>query len=125
MVDNDERKAVAALLRAFSDNGLWSEFSDYCNAAGPARLADLIDPVDVIPGETCEIEGDGTPDGEPLPPIVDREALLAVAKELERVPDPLCCECPLLEGYDDTQPVTHWLRRFALRIREACGEQAS
>ena len=125
MVDNNERRAVASLLRAFSRNGLWSEFSDYCNGAGPARLAELIDPGDVVSGETCELAGDGMPEGEPLPPIVDVDSLLAVANELERVPDPLCCECPLLDGYDDTQPVTHWLKRFAHRIREACGKAAS
>lgn len=53
MVDNDERRAVATLLRAFSDNGLWSEFSDYCNGAGPARLADLIEPEEIT-GETSD-----------------------------------------------------------------------
>lgn len=111
-------------------------------AALYARLADLIEPTDGFDLDTVQrvcfecMEGCDEPEWTLYTTIhdaiarykrgesgltCDRDALLALANELERVPDPLCFECPLLEGYDDTQPVTHWLRRFAQRIREALG----
>lgn len=56
----------------------WDWFECACS-----RLAGLIEPGGNVPGEVCEIEGFGQ--GEPLPPIVDRDALLAVADELSEV----------------------------------------
>ena len=114
MVDNNERKAVATLLRAFSDNGLWSEFSDYCNGAGPARLADLIDPGDVIPGETCELAVDGTPEGEPLPPIVDRE-------DLRSLTDEMFSDVEGCHDYERAPYTAGDIREIAARIERAAG----
>lgn len=70
------------------------------------RLADLIDPVDVS-GEVCEIEGIGV--GEPLPPVVDRDALLALADELEN-----------RAKFSEQAPCV-WLVVAASKIREAVG----
>lgn len=70
-----------------------------------------IEVVGPVPGETCELAGDGMPDGEPLPPVVDRGALLKLADELdERVES---------GGYFLVSPT---LRECARRIREALGE---
>lgn len=107
MATNDERRAVAKLLRAFARGGLWSEFSDYCNCAGPGRLADLIDPGDEIAGEVCELEGIGK--GEPCAPLVDRDALLRIAEDVR--------------GYCIQRQIAPWVAgRIYDRIREACGE---
>lgn len=50
MPTNEERRAAVSLLREFADNGLWGEFSDWANSAGPTRIADLIEPE---PERTC------------------------------------------------------------------------
>lgn len=97
------------------------------------RLADLIDPGDVIPVEVCELEGDGTPEGEPLPPIVDREALLALAGILKTPEqDADCGACPLRKWCDTELYNGHRITCFECRtwhaadaILEACGERAS
>lgn len=44
MPTNEERREVTRKLREFSDEGMWSEFSDFCNEVGPGKLADLIEP---------------------------------------------------------------------------------
>lgn len=117
MATNDERRAVAKLLRAFARDGLWSEFSDYCNCAGPGRLADLIDPDTT--SDTTKSAGDTTrgPAGSDatrnysdrtLP--CDRDALLAIADELEAN--------EMYYGVSE-----QYVRDgYARRIREACGE---
>lgn len=53
MVDNNERRAVAKLMRWFADEGRWDEFAEYCHKAGPTRMADLIEPP-VKPDEAME-----------------------------------------------------------------------
>lgn len=80
------------------------------------RLADLIDPGDVIPGEVCEIAGDGMPEGEPLPPIVDRAALLKLADEMDGY-------APHEDGRarKTVALVRSEVEGYARRIREACG----
>lgn len=75
------------------------------------RLADLIEPGDVIPGETCELIGDGMPEGEPLPPIVDRAALLKLAEDVDGA----------AEDSGGFKPLADMLHDIARTIREACG----
>ena len=84
--------------------------------ASVERLADFIDPGDVIPGETCELVGDGMPEGEPLPPIVDRAALLALADEMDAY-------APHEDGRarKTVALVRSEVEGYARRIREACG----
>ena len=84
----------------------WDWFERMCS-----RLADLIDPGGNVPGEVCEIEGFGQ--GEPLPPIVDRDALLAVADELSEVRCDKRGELSITYGD---------LQGLARIIREALGE---
>ena len=115
MPTNDERREVARKLR---DIGYLGNFGDTARAIGftddmtwrmdevNARLADLIDPGDVS-GEVCEIEGIGV--GEPLPPVVDRDALLALADDLTRMST---ANGVILEGEAKT---------IARKIREAVG----
>ena len=126
MTTDDERRRVAAELRKC--RGGWS--SDECyyailhaldlpdtsredgGHALYAALADLIDPGESVPGEVCEIEGTG--EGEPLPPIVDREALLELTDKMDRY-----ASLRKRHSMDvDTMAVRAWVRR----IREACGE---
>lgn len=118
MATNDERRAVAKLLRVFARGGLWSEFSDYCNCAGPGRLADLIDPDTT--GDTTKSDEDTTKGpassdatrncSDPTLPC-DRDALLAIADELET------------DGVDHYTVSTQYVcDQYARRIREACGE---
>ncbi len=75
----------------------------------PPHRIEVIGPV---LGEVCELEGDGTAEGEPLPPIVDREALLALAEEIE------IDGAGALDDGDWCKPL---LVEYAHRIREACG----
>lgn len=69
-----------------------------------------IEVVGPVPGETCEPTGDGTPESEPLPPVVDREALLTLTDEMGL--------------FARTVPYPSAGKRvatFARRIRECCG----
>ena len=74
----------------------------------PPHRIEVIGPV---PGETCELVGDGMPEGETLSPLVDREALLALADEMEQ----RAAKYPISGGARTE------LKRHARRIREACG----
>ena len=139
MPTDDERRRVTAALRRASvytlrtrrNDEIVTEWyvalmSELANAVGLAadggtdvfnRLADLIDPGDAIPGEACELAGAG--EGEPLPPMVDREALLALADEMDRDgrtqrERQKAGERWFIDGLD--------VREYARRIREACGE---
>lgn len=125
MTTDDERRRVAERLRELFG---WSKVHcfdcqlaeavmgdkfchmpcDDCHSLLLAKLADLIEPSESVPGEVCEIEGTG--EGEPLPPIVDREALLALADELET--DGVDCYV-VSEQYV--------LDEYASRIRKALG----
>lgn len=96
----------------------------------PPHRIEVIGPV---PGETCELAGDGMPEGEPLSPIVDREALLALAGIL-RTPEQYadCGACPLRKWCDTELYNGHRITCFECKtwhtadaILEACGEQAS
>ena len=69
-----------------------------------------IEVVGPVPGETCELAGDGMPDGEPLPPVVDRDALLALADEMD----------DLAEAWGGKYP-TNRVAAYARSIREALG----
>lgn len=107
VVTNDERRDVAGLLRSFADKGMWGEFSDWTNDAGPTRIADLIDP------DTTSYRAKTGEDTTKA----DREALLLLADEIERKsndgtrdPDPMR---PLATSLD--------LFGYARRIRDACG----
>lgn len=44
MINDKYRRAVVHLLRAFSNEGLYDEFDDWCHSCGPDKLADLIEP---------------------------------------------------------------------------------
>lgn len=122
MPTDDERRRVAERMRASAgkydfcasniaiDMGIvGSDYGEGYNAhhcVAWLRLADLIEPGEPVPGEICELVGDGMPECEPLPPIVDRDALLALADEM----DGLC------------GPWHDCGKHYARRIREACGE---
>lgn len=119
MPTNDERREAARKLR---DIGYLGNFDDVVKAIGfpndmtwrmdefNARLADLIDP-DTIPDNPDET-------GRPLSdPEIDRDALLALADEIDRKSD---------DGTvnpDPTKPLASSLDLFgyARRIREAVG----
>lgn len=130
MPSNDERRRLAGNMRTFD---VFSDGSGRCwlNGTlfgmdvsarseeglrnGMAHLASFIEPGDVS-GEVCEIEGIGV--GEPLPPVVDRDALLSLADDIDRKsndgtvnPDPMK---PIASSLD--------LFGYASRIREAVGE---
>lgn len=105
MVDNNERMAVAKLMRWFADEGRWGEFVEYCHKAGPTRMADLIDP-------DCE---DGRYEGLRTVRPVDRDALLALADEMDH---------PIKQAvWNQTAGVRreHIMAEYARRIREALG----
>lgn len=125
MATDDERREVAARLRGGYDvvsdahgrfwlNGTLfgmdiTARSEERIRDGLARLADLIDP-------DCE---DGRYEGVRTARPVDRDALLALADEMERK----------ASNWDVTQgdvPLVHagYLMGYASRIREACGEGA-
>lgn len=76
-------------------------------------------------GEACEIAGTG--EGEPLPPIVDRDALLALADEMARDADSheIAAQVTGREGDDAAvlyAATAEHLATCAARIRRACGE---
>lgn len=97
------------------DHPLLKDFADPsdCERALERHMAELwnrrADPGGV-PGEACELEGDG--EGVPLPPHVDRGALLALAAEMDgKARDyPMAASAPVE------------MRAYASRIRGACGE---
>ena len=95
MPTNDERREAARRLRdlTFDDCG---DDEDRLHSLADAigldplefyprelarKLSDLIDPGDEMTCGVYEIEGTG--EGYPLPPVVDRDALLALARALE------------------------------------------
>ena len=133
MATDDERRRVAESLRKAAEQGqpyTVSTLACFVEAekSDPAslwhRLADLIEPSDVIPVEICEIEGTG--EGEPLPPIVDRDALLALADKMASFSrDSSCPSCAASGqpecscGVECRESISHSAAR---RIREACGE---
>lgn len=96
------------------DHPLLKDFADPsdCERALERHMAELwnrrADPGGV-PGEACELEGDG--EGVPLPPHVDREALLELAGEMD----------DLVKAWGGRYP-TNRVAAYARRIREACGE---
>ena len=87
------------------------------------RLADLIDPGDVMSVEICELVGDGMPEGEPLPPIVDREALLSMAGDIEGMMNRLPMTARGCEYFVEVPRTL--LDSIVSCIREACVERAS
>lgn len=76
----------------------------------PPHRIEIIGPV---PGEACELAGDGTPEGEPLPPIVDREALLALADRFEVIGS--------IDAANEISMATKSFLWLAHHIRECCG----
>lgn len=54
--DDERRRAAVNFLRMCSDEGLYSEFGEWCDACGPGRLADLIEPE---PERTCRMIDNG------------------------------------------------------------------
>lgn len=92
MVCSDDRRPI--LIPTTYYQALWG-------------FAVLIQPSEPIPGEVCEIEWTG--EGESLPSIVDRDALLAVAETLED------CACR------DSDLTALGCSCLAKRILEACG----
>lgn len=88
MISDEERREVAARLRKaiglteFAEvlGFNWTDDSDWVWKDVSNLVADLIEPGERIAGEVCGIEGFGQ--GEPLPPVVDRDALLALADEI-------------------------------------------
>ena len=133
MVADDERREVARRLRSFvTDDSVYADvdagrvlhsiglyYKDidriYFSGIDVARLADLIEPSghECVPGE-CPLNVRHDNDR------IDREALLALADEINRKsndgtvnPDPMR---PLATSLD--------LFGYARRIREACGEGA-
>lgn len=84
-----------------------------------AALADLIDPGESVPGEVCEIEGTG--EGDPLPPIVDRESLLELAEDVTEA----AAMATVMDASERAKILAELLLDIARRIREACGEVES
>ncbi len=94
------------------------EFADWNMPRGlvikkvtPPHRIEVIGPV---PGETCELAGDGTPDGEPLPPIVDREDMRSLTSEMFSD----------VEGCHDYERAPYTagdIREIAARIERAVG----
>ena len=109
MATDDERREVARRLRELSDDSTYPDLIGaiadhdgwYAATDAADRLADLIDP-------DCE---DGRYGGVCTARPVDRDALLALADEIERTAD------------FDTGIDPRVLLSFARRIREACGEE--
>ena len=108
MVTDDERREVARMLRELPGDSTYPDLIGviadhdgwYAAADAADRLADLIEPSDHI--------GDSDK-------MVDRDALLALADELECDGD--CNECDMGGGIWCGAQVY-----AARRIREACGE---
>lgn len=129
MIDNEKRRTVAARLRALIGGRVnWTGLQ--CAVFGGTalrsdtvdRLADLIEPGGPVPGETCELVGDGMPECEQLPPIVDRDALLALADRMAMMPQ--CDLCPVTVSCTEHADgcAGALMGHYARRIREACGE---
>lgn len=138
---NDERRAVANLLRVLAGNGMWDEISDYYDSVGPSRIADLIDPDGEGPETTPNCSellrttrkySEVTPkpgcpdwDGECMRRVTRRavevDTLLALAEEMDR-DGRLQRERQksgkrwFIDGLD--------VREYARRIRAACGDGA-
>lgn len=129
----EERREVASRLRALTGGRInWTGLQ--CAVFGGtalrsdtvARLAELIEPGGPVPGETCELVGDGMPECEPLPPIVDRGALLELADKLASFSrDEVCLSCAASGqpecscGVECREAISHSAARL---IREACGD---
>lgn len=125
MATDDERREVAARLRGGYDvvsdahgrfwlNGTLfgmdiTARSEERIRDGLARLADLIDP-------DCE---DGRYEGVRTARPVDRDALLALADEMERRAD-----LPSLTVAGQDLVFSEFLVGYARRVRKACGEGA-
>lgn len=124
-VTNDERRRIAERLRCvkLTDGYIECELryaldETYACAASNCveclryvfdRLADMIDLGGEIAGKVCELEGIG--EGELCSPIVDIDALLALADEMETY------------GVDRYTVSTQYVcDQYARRIREAVGE---
>ena len=124
MATDDERREVAERLRAYVKRFRDPTWRELCNVVFldedqyPRearklhlidRLADLIEPS----WKVCEIEGTG--EGEPLPPIVDRDALLRLEKHIDRI-------AAETEAHFASVVSVRELREIAQDIREAIGE---
>ena len=131
MINDTERREVARRLRYWTDNpnttirdipGAWAILRIEVGAKTWREvylyLADLIDPGGNIPGEVCEIEGFGQ--GEPLPPIVDRDALLKLADEIEYGAGTDDGEYDDMPGFM-VAAIARQEIAYARRIREALG----
>lgn len=138
---NDERSAVANLLRALAGNGMWDEISDYYDSVGPSRIADLIEPdgegLETTPNcsellritrkyseptpkcDTSATHTDASATVSDADASCDREALLALAEEMERRALDWDADC-------NGVPVVHAgrLLNYADGIRAACGDGA-
>lgn len=84
-----------------------------------SALADLIDPDESVPGEVCEIEGTG--EGDPLPPIVDRESLLELAEDVTEA----AAMATVMDASEGAKLLAELLLDIARHIREACEEVES
>ena len=136
MVTDDERREVASALRTCtptisyksSDGGGWAHLCDIAIAVGltrekdpsawelAQRLADLIEPESGQNRDSVQIRVQKGPE-------CDREALLALADELEK------CAWYFGLDFDADEPLRDRLKEAsedfagcARRIREACGE---
>ena len=104
MVTDDERREVARMLRELPGDSTYPDLIGviadhdgwYAAADAADRLADLIEPSDHI--------GDSDK-------MVDRDALLALADDIDKQTDGSMSDAWLEDG--------HYIAR---RIREACGE---
>ena len=133
MTTNEERREVARRLRALRSG--WSSGECYYTiihelelpdtsredggAALYARLADLIDP-----GTTSDTTTDTTNSPE-LTTKCDRDALLALADEMKRMPQCELCPAEIVDcsEYPDGCPDS-LLDYYARRIREALGVES-
>lgn len=130
---DEERRRLANNMRTFdvvggADGRYWlngtlfgmdvSARSEECIRDGMAHLAFFVETGDVVTGEACELEG--ACEGRPLPPMVDRDALLALAADVERLAgEQEASFFHVVQVHEST------LSTIAARIREACGEAAS
>ena len=112
MVDNNERRAVAKLMRWFADEGRWGEFVEYCHKAGPTRMADLIEP---------PVKPDGA-----MEAWVNGLHHAGKAASVREIIEEMRNRRQIVRGYDYFIEMPRTLLDSIVScIRKSCGEQAS